>query len=104
QSIAIKTMNTSSDRGERQEEVDSYDDNSFYKQHKGPGIGPKEPAGANDFPADKSRGFNFSPFIVQPCNYYISYLPNTLLNLSNFLCLNCCFSNKLNILIARFIT
>ena len=61
--MAIQSMNTSSDPSQRQE-IDSYDDKSFCKQHKGPRMGSKEPAGANDFPADESRGFNFSPFIV----------------------------------------
>ncbi|SCO92474.1 uncharacterized protein FRV6_16602 [Fusarium oxysporum] len=49
---------------DQRQEGDSYDDKSFCKQHKGPRTGPKEPAGANEFPADESRGFNFSPFIV----------------------------------------
>jgi hypothetical protein len=80
QLIAVKTMNTSSDCDQRQE-VDSYDDKSFFKQHKGPRTDPKEAAGANDFPPDESRGFNFDPFIVQHRNYHIGYLPTTPLDL-----------------------
>jgi hypothetical protein len=56
-------MNTSSDPDQRQE-IDSYDDESFYEQHRGPHTGPKETAGANDFPPDETRGFNFSPLII----------------------------------------
>jgi len=56
-------MNTSSDPDQRQE-IDSYDDESFYEQHRGPRTGPKETAGANDFPPDETRGFNFSPLII----------------------------------------
>jgi hypothetical protein len=78
--MAIQSMNTSSDPSQRQE-IDSYDDKSFCKQHKGPRTGLKEPVGANDYPADKTRGFNFSPFIIQPRDYYISYLPNIPLDL-----------------------
>jgi hypothetical protein len=78
--MAIQSMNTSSDPDQRQE-VDSYDDKSFCKEHKGPRIGPEDHAGANDFPPDETRGFNFSPFIVQPRNFHISYLPNTPLDL-----------------------
>jgi len=78
--MAIQSMNTSSDPSQRQE-IDSYDDKSFCKQHKGPRTGLKEPVGANDYPADETRGFNFSPFIIQPRDYHISYLPNTPLDL-----------------------
>ncbi|KAL9564008.1 hypothetical protein ACKAV7_011868 [Fusarium commune] len=78
--MAIQSMNTSSDPSQRQE-VDSYDDKSFCKQHKGPCMGIKEPAEANDYPADETRGFNFSPFIIQPRDYHISYLRNTQLDL-----------------------
>jgi hypothetical protein len=80
QLITVKTINTSSDCNQRQK-VDSYNNKSFFKQHKGPRTDPKEAAGANDFPPDKSRGFNFDPFIIQHRNYHIGYLPTTPLDL-----------------------
>ncbi|KAM5528550.1 hypothetical protein FOXYSP1_19031 [Fusarium oxysporum f. sp. phaseoli] len=82
--MAIQTINISSDLDQIQE-VDSYDEKSFYKQHKGSCTDSKEPAGADDYPADKYRGFNFSPFIVQPCHYYIRYLPLSRLKKKNSL-------------------
>jgi hypothetical protein len=83
-------MNTSSDPDQRQE-VDAYDEESFCKQHIGPHTGLKEPARANDFPADEARGSNFIPFIVEPRNYPFSYLPNTPLDLFQLSMAKCLF-------------
>jgi hypothetical protein len=62
-------MNTSSDLDQRHE-VDSYDDKSFYKQRKGSRTGPKEPGGANEFPATAAaqtypNGWYEDPFAAQ---------------------------------------
>jgi hypothetical protein len=73
-------MNPGSNPDQIQEDQ-GYDDRSFVKPKIGPYIGPKEPAEANDFPANESHGFNFQPFTVQHRDFHINALPLTPLEL-----------------------
>ncbi|ENH64952.1 PiggyBac transposable element-derived protein 2 [Fusarium oxysporum f. sp. cubense race 1] len=57
------------------EAYSAYDDTSFESQNRQGSSGPA------DLPADKSRGHNFTPFIVEDRDFHITHLPQTPLEL-----------------------
>jgi hypothetical protein len=57
------------------EAYSAYDDKSFESQNRQGSSGPA------DLPADKSRGHNFTPFIVEDRDFHITHLPQTPLEL-----------------------